>query len=156
MNEISSPVVNYYSNNAVVQSPSRVQLFATPWTAACQASLSLTISRSLSKFMSTASVMPSNHLILCCPLLLLPSTFPASGSFPMNQLFTSGDKSTGASASAWVLPVNIQDWFLLRLSGLTLQFKGLSRVLFCTTFWKHQFVGTLPSILSSSHILTWS
>ena len=100
MNEISSPVVNYYSNNAVVQSPSRVQLFATPWTAACQASLSLTISRSLSKFMSTASVMPSNHLILCCPLLLLPSTFPASGSFPMNQLFTSGDKSTGASASA--------------------------------------------------------
>ena len=128
MNEISSSVVNYYSNKAVVQSPSRVRLFATPWTAAHQASLSLTISRSLSKFMSTASVMPSSHLILCCPLLLLPSTFPASGSFPMNQL--SGDKSTGASASAWVLPVNIQDWFLLRLSGLTLQFKGLSRVLF--------------------------
>ena len=81
MNEISSPVVNYYSNNAVVQSPSRVQLFATPWTAACQASLSLTISRSLSKFMSTASVMPSNHLILCRPLFFLPPIFPSIRDF---------------------------------------------------------------------------
>ena len=77
MTEISSSLVNYYSNNAVVRLPSRVRLFATPWTAACQASLSLTISRSLSKFMSIASVMPSNHLILCRPLLLLPSIFPS-------------------------------------------------------------------------------
>ena len=61
----------------VVQSPSCASLFATPWTAACQASLPLTISRSLSKFMSTESVMPSNNLILCHPLLLLPSIFPS-------------------------------------------------------------------------------
>ena len=75
----------------VVQSLSRVQLFATPWTAVHQASLSITISLSLLKFMCIKSVMPSNHFILCCPLLLLPSIFfPASGSFPMSQLFASG------------------------------------------------------------------
>ena len=61
----------------IVQSLSNVQLFATPWTAACQASLSFTISQSLLKLMSIESVMPSNHLILCCPLLLLPSIFPS-------------------------------------------------------------------------------
>ena len=72
-----------------VQSLSRVPLFVTPWTAACQASLSPTISQSLLKLMSFESVMPSNHLILCHPLLLLPSTFPASGSFLMSQLFAS-------------------------------------------------------------------
>ena len=60
----------------IVQSPSRVQLFLTPRTAACQASLSLTVSQSLPKFMSIESVMPSNHLVLCHPLLLLPSVFP--------------------------------------------------------------------------------
>ena len=81
MNEISSSVVNYYSNNAVVQSPSRVRLFATPWIAARQASLSFTISWSLSKFMSIASVMPSNHLILCRPLFFLPSIFPSIRDF---------------------------------------------------------------------------
>ena len=66
----------------IVQSPSRVQLFVTPWTAACQVSLSLTISWSLPKFMSIASVMPSSHLILWCPLLLLPSIFPSIRGFP--------------------------------------------------------------------------
>ena len=81
MNEISSSVVNYYSNNAVVQSPSRVRLFATPWIAARQASLSFTISWSLSKFMSIASVMPSNHLILCRPLFFLPPIFPSIRDF---------------------------------------------------------------------------
>ena len=64
---------------------SRVRLFATPWTAACQASLSITNYRSLLKLMSIKLVMPSNHLILCHPLLLLPSIFPASGSFPISQ-----------------------------------------------------------------------
>ena len=83
-----------------VQSLSRVQLFATPWTAAFQASLSFTISRSLLKLMSSGSVMPSNHLILCCSLLLLPSFFPESGSLPMSRLFLSGGQSIGASASA--------------------------------------------------------
>ena len=69
------------------QSLSCVWLFATPWIAACQASLSITNSRSLLILMSIKSVMPSSHLILCCSCLLLPSIFPASGSFPMRQLF---------------------------------------------------------------------
>ena len=111
-----------------VQSLSRVWLFVTPWTAARQASLSITNSWSSPKPMSIESVMPSNHLILCRPLLLLPSIFPASGSFLMSQLFVSGGQSIRASASALVLPMNIQDWFPLGLTGwIALQFKGLSR-----------------------------
>ena len=112
-----------------VQSLSRVRLFATPWTAACQASLSITNSRGLLKLMSIESVMPSNHLILCCPLLFCLQSFPASGSFPVSQFFTLGGRSIGASASASVLPMNIQDWYTLRLTGLiSLPSKGLSRV----------------------------
>ena len=76
----------------VVQSLSCVQLSATPWTAAHQASLSFTIPQSLLKLMSIDSVMSSNHLFLCCPLLV-PSIFPASGSFPMNRLFTLGGQN---------------------------------------------------------------
>ena len=91
-----------------VQSLRRVRLFATPWTAARQASLSITNSRSLLKLMSIKSVMPSNHLILYRPLLL-PQSFSASGSFPMSQYFASGGQSIGASASVSVLPMNIQD-----------------------------------------------
>ena len=80
----------------------------------------------LLKLMSIESVMPSNHLILCCPLLLLPSTFPASGS-GMSQLFASGVQSIGVSASTSVLPMNIQDWFSLGWTGwISLQPKGLS------------------------------
>ena len=108
----------------VVQSLSCVWLFATPWTAACQSSLSFTISLSLLKLRSVQLMMPSNRLILCCPILLLPSILPASGSFPMSQLFVSGGQSIGASASASVLPMNIQlisfriDWFdLLAVQG---------------------------------------
>ena len=81
-----------YPRLFVVQLLRRVQLFATPWTAACQASLSFTISWSLLKLMSFELVMPSNHLILCCPFSWLQS-FPTSGSFPMRQLFTSGGQS---------------------------------------------------------------
>ena len=122
-----------------VQSLSRVRLFATPQTAARQASLSITISRSLPKqTMSTKSVMPSNHLIFCCPLLLLPQSFPASGSFQMSHLFTSGGQSTGVSASTSVLPVNNQDWSPLGWTGLiTLLSKGPSRVFSNTTVQKH-------------------
>ena len=87
---------------------SRVRLFATPCTAKHQASLSITNSQSLLKLMSKESVMPSNHLILCRPLLLPPSIFPSIRSFPMSQLFASGGQSTGVSASASVLPMNIQ------------------------------------------------
>ena len=89
---------------------SHVRLFATPRTVACQASLSITNSRSLLKVMSIESVMPSNHLSFCHPLLLLPSIFPSSGSFPVSQFFTWGGQSIGVSASTSVLPMNIQDW----------------------------------------------
>ena len=92
-----------------VQLLSSAQLFAAPWTTARQASLSLAISQSLLKLKSIDSVMPPNHLILCCTLLLLPSIFPASVSSPMSLLFTSGGQSFRASASASVLPMNTQD-----------------------------------------------
>ena len=92
-------------NLSSVQSLSRVWLFATPWTAARQASLSITNSRNPPKPMCTESVMPSNHL-LCRPLLLLPQYFPASGSFQMSLLFTSGGQSIGVSASTSVFPMN--------------------------------------------------
>ena len=85
-----------------VQSLSHIQLFATPWTAACLASLSITNSWSSRKLMSIESVMPSNHLILYHPLLLLPSVFPSIRVFSMSQFFASGGQSTGASPSASV------------------------------------------------------
>ena len=140
----------------VVQLLSCVWLFVTPWTTAHQASLSLTISRSLLKLMSIESVMSSKHLVLCIPFSSCLQSFPASGSFPMSWLFTSGGQSIGASAS--VLPMNIQDWFPLGLTGLiSLLSKGLSRVFSsitvqrCHTFFFH----TLPFLLSSSNISTW-
>ena len=111
-----------------VQSLSRVQLFVTPWTAACQASLSITNSWSLLKLMSIKSVIPSNHLILCRPLLL--SVYPASESFPMSQFFAISGQSIGVSASVSVLPKNIQDWYPLGLTRLiSLQSKGLSVII---------------------------
>ena len=92
-----------------VQSLSRVRLFATPWTAAHQSSQSVTNSQSLLRLMSIMSVIPSNHLILCRPLLLLPSIFPSITVFPMSRFFASGGQSIGISASVSVLPMNIQD-----------------------------------------------
>ena len=134
----------------VVQTPSCVQHFVTPWTAACQASLSFTVSWSLS------SVIPFNHLVLCHPLLLLPSIFPKSGYFPMCQLFASCGQSIGALTLASVFPMNIQGWFPLGLTGLiSLLSKGLSRVFTSTTVWKHQFFGPQPSLWSNFHIHTW-
>ena len=128
-----------------------VQLFATPRAAARQASLSFTISQSLLKLMSIESMMPSNRLILCCPLLL-PSIFPASGYFQMSQFFASVGQSIGASASASVLPMNIQGLFPLELTGLiTLLSKGLSRVFSNTTVQKHQFFGVQLSSQSNSY-----
>ena len=92
----------------------------------------------------SSSVIP-----FCCCL----QSFPASGSFLMSQLFPSGAQSIGASASASVLPINIQDWFPIWLTGLiSLQFKGLSRVFSNTTVQKHQFFSTQPSLWSNSHI----
>ena len=83
-------------------------------------------------------------------------SFPASGSFLMSQLFASGGQSVGASASALVLPMNIQDWFPLGLTSLiSLLSKGLSRVFSNTTVWKHQFFSAQPPLRSNSHIHTW-
>ena len=99
-----------------------------PWTAACQASLSFTVSWSLLKLMSIVSVMPSNHFILV-PFSCLQS-FAASGSFLMSQFFASGGQSIGASASASVFLMSIQDWFPLGLTGLiSLQSKRLKNLL---------------------------
>ena len=92
-----------------VQWLSSVQLFATPWIAVRQVSLSITNSQSLLKLMPIESVMSSSHLIYCHPLLLLTQSLPASGSFPMSQLFTWGGQSPGVSASTSVLPMNTQD-----------------------------------------------
>ena len=122
-----------------VQSLSCVRLFANPGTEARQASLFITNSRSLLKLMSVASMMPSNHLILCLPFSFCLQSFPASGSFPMSQFFASGGQSIGVSASASVLPMNIQDWF-------PLQSKGLLRVFSNTTVQKHKFFGAQLSL----------
>ena len=135
---------------------SHVQLLVTPWTIAHQAHLSFTISQSLLKLMSLSwwchpTISSSASLFSSCP-----KSFPASGSFPMSRLFTSGGQSIGASASTSVLPMNIQGWFPLGLTGLiSLLSRGLSTVLSSTTIWKHQFFGTQPSLWSNSHIHTW-
>ena len=114
---------------SVVQSLSRVWLFVTPWTAACQAPLSSTVFQSLLAFTYLDLVMLSNHLILSCPLLLLCSIFPSTRVFPNEWLFSSSGQITGVSALASVLPVIVQGWFPLGLTGLiSLQSKGLSRV----------------------------
>ena len=141
---------------AVVQSLCCVRIFVTPWTAARQASLSFTISQKLLKLMSIESVMPSNHLVLCRTFSSCLRSFPASGSFPMCQFFASGGQSIEPSASASVLPMNIQDWFPLRLIGLiSMQSWGLSRVFSNTSVQKHRFFGAQPSLWSNSNIHAW-
>ena len=129
-------------------------LFVTPWTAAHQSPLSSTVSQSLIKFVSFESVMPSNHLILCCPLLFCRQSFPTSGSFPMSWLFAWGGQRFGASASASGLP--IQGWFPFILTSLTsLLSEGLSRIFCSTTVWKHQFLSAQVTLWSNSHICAW-
>ena len=123
-----------------VQSLSRVWLFVTPWIASCQASLSITNSWSSLKLMSIESVMPSSHLILCRPLLLLPPILPASESFPMSQHFTRGGQSTRVSALASFLPKKSRGWSPSEWTGwISLQSKGLSRIFSNTTVQRHQF-----------------
>ena len=135
----------------VVQSLSHVQLFAIPWTGAHQTSLLFTISQSMLEVRSRDSVMTSNDLHLCHPLLL-------SSFFLNNRVFSSGlallirCQNIGVSASASVLPMNIQGWFSLGLAGLiSLLFKGLSRIFSSTTIQKHQFFCT-QSLGSNSHL----
>ena len=138
-----------------VQSLSHARLFETPCTAAHQASQSITTSQSLSKLMSIESVMPSNCLILCRPLLLLPSVFPSI------RVFSKGSVLHIRWPEDWSFNFSISpsneysgltsfriDWFDL------LTVKGLSRVFSNTTVQKHQFFGAQLSLWSNSHILT--
>ena len=132
--------------NSSAQLLSHVQLFVTTWTAAHQASLSITISWSLPKLMSIELVMPSNHLILCCPLLLLPSIFPSI------RVFSYESTLRMRWPKYWSFSFNIspditQDWYPLGWTGwLFLQSKGLSRVFSNTTVQKHQFFGAQLSL----------
>jgi len=115
-----------------VQLLSCVWLFSTPWTAAHQASLAINNSWSPLKLMSIESVMPTNHLILCHPFLLLPSIFPSIRVFSSESAW--GGQSIGVSASTSVLPMNTQDWSPLGWTGwISLQSKGPSRVSSNTT-----------------------
>ena len=146
--------INVYYKSSV-QSLSCVWLFAIPWIAARQASLSITNSRSSLRLVSFESVMPSSHLILCCPLLC-PQSLPASESFPMSQFFASGGQSTGVSALASFLPKKSQGWSPSEWTGwISLQSKGPSRVFSNTTVQKHQFFGTQLSSQSNPHIHSW-
>ena len=138
---------HYLHQFSSVQSLSRIRFFATPWTAACQASLSITNSQSPTKPMTNELVMPSNHLIFCRPLLLCPQSLPASGSFQMSQLFASGGHSIGVSASTSVLPMKTLDWSPLGWTGwISLKSKKLSRVFSNTIVQKHQFFSTQLSL----------
>ena len=106
------------------------------------------------KLMSTKSVMPSNHLNLCCPLLLFPSIFPSIRVFSNKSALRIRGLSLGASASTSVLPMNIQGWFPLGFTALILLSKKLSMVFSNTTAGNHQFFSTQPSLWSNSHIYT--
>ena len=129
-------------------------LTVTPWTAALQASLSITISRSLLKLMSTESVMPSNHLILCRPLLLPPSIFPSIRVF-FNESALGIRWPRYWSFSFIISPSNEYSGLISLLTGwISLQSKGLSRVFSNTTVQKHQFFGTQLSSQFKSHIHT--
>ena len=149
--------INKFSS---VQSLSRVRLFATPWIAAHQASLSITNTRSSLTLTSVDSVMPFSHLIFCCPLLLLPQSLSASESFPMSQLFAWGGQSIGISALASVLLMNTQDPRLVgspcsprdsQWSSPTLYFKNINSLalsfLYSSTltsihdYWKNHSFG---------------
>ena len=130
-----------------VQSLSRVRLFTTPWTAASQASLSITNSQSPPKPMSIVLAMPSSHLILCRPLLLLPSMFPSIRVFFNESAFPI------KWPKYWSFSFNISP--SNENPGLiSLQSKGLSRVFSNTTVQKHQFFSAQPSLQSNSHIHT--
>ena len=144
-----------WSGSCVVRLLSHVRLFATPWTAAHQAFLSITNSRSLLKLMSIGQWCHPTISSSVVPLSSCLQSFPVSGSFLMTRLFTSGDQSIGASASASVLPMNIPSWFPLLTSWISLQSKRLSRVFSITTVWKHQFFSAELSLQSNSHSHTW-
>ena len=142
-------------NMSSVQLISCVELFATPWNTAHQASLSNTYSQSLRKLMSIELVMPSNHLTLCHPLLLLSSIFPSIRIFSNESVLHIRWPSVGTSASSSVLPMNIQDSFPIGLPGLiSLQSKGSKALtLWCLAFFmvqlSHPYTTTGKTIAST-------
>ena len=139
----------------LVQSLGCIQLFVTPWTAACQTSLSITNSWRLLKLMSIESVMLSNHLILCRPLLLLPSIFPSIRAFSKESVFRI------RWPKYWSFSFSISHFneysglISFRIDWISLQSKGLSRVFSSNTVWKYQFFSAQPSLWSNIHIHTW-
>ena len=140
-------IISIESVSQSVQSPSHVQLFATPWTAALQASLFITNSQSLPKLRSIKSVMPSNHLILCHPLLLPPSIFPSIRIFPNQstlqirwpKYWSFSFNISPSNEHPGLTPLGWTGW-------ISLQSQELSRVFSNTTVQKHQFFGTQLSL----------
>ena len=158
MDKTRCRTMNIYSGlifyNSSVQSLRLVQFFATPWTAACQASLSITNSQSPPNPVSIESVMPSNNLILCRPLLLLPSLLPSIRVFSNESAFRIRWPKDWSFSFNISPSMKTQDWSPLGWTGwISLQFKGLSRVFSNTTVQKHQFFRTQPSSQSNSHSL---
>ena len=130
--------------------------FATPWIAARQASLSITNSQSSLRFMSIESVMPSSHLILCCPLLLLPPIPPSIRLFSNESTLHMKWPKYWSFSFSIIPSKEIPGWSPSEWTGwISLQSKGLSKVFSNTTVQKHQFFGTQPSSQSNSHIHTW-
>ena len=140
----------------VVQSLSLVWIFVTPWTTGHKASMFFTISWSLFKLISLSQWC---HPTISCPVTLFSclQSFPASGSYPMSHLFILGGQSIGPSAVASVLPMNVQGWFPLGLTGWSLCFQGTLKSVSSTTIQKHKFSGAQPYLWYSSHIpgLPW-
>ena len=138
-----------------VQLLSHVWLFAAPWTVAHQASLSTTSPRVYSNSCPLSQWCHPTISSSIIPFFSCPQSFPASGSFPTSQLFSSGGQSIGVSASTSVLPMNTQ-WSPLGWTGwISLQSKGLSRVFSNNAVQKHQIFGAQLSSQSNSHIHTW-
>ena len=149
-------MIHLLSQFSSVQSLSHVRLFATPWITARQASLSITNFRSSPRLTSIESVMPSSHLILCHPLLLLPPIPPIITVFSNESTLRMRWSKYRSLSFSIIRPKNIQDWSPLEWTGwISLQSKGLSRVFSNTTVQKHQFFGAQLSSQSNSRIHTW-
>ena len=145
-----------FSKFSSVQSLSHVQLFATPWIAAHQASLSITNSQSSLRLTSIESVMPSSHLILCRPLLLLRPIPPSIRVFSNESTLHMRWPKYWSFSFSISPSKNTQGWSPSEWTGwISLLSKGLSRVFSNTTVQKHQFFGAQLSSQSNSHIHTW-
>ena len=151
---ICQPLVHFYLKHFCLRTAAQFSSVTQSYLTVCDAMNSnmpgLPVHHQLPEFTQTrvhCVSMPSNHLILCHPLLLLPSIFHSITVFSVSQLFASGGQSIGVSASTSVLPMNTQDWSPLGWTGwFSLQFKRLSRVIFNTTVQKHQFFGAQLSL----------